>query len=72
MKKENIQEIQGNQLKEGKIYTITEDLGVFKKGEKVIVESIRRYGGEIRIELKGNKGKKDYFILDINDDINLD
>lgn len=69
--KEQLSEVQANLLKQGKRYTIAEDIGVFKKGESVLVDSVRQYGSEIRVGLVGDKGKKDFFIIDINDNLDV-
>ena len=69
--REQLNEIQANLLRQGKKYTTTDDIGVFKKGEEVVVNSVKVYGGEMRIELIGDKGKKDFFIIDLNDNLDV-
>jgi len=69
--KEQLNEIQASLLRQGKKYTITDDIGVFKKGEEVVVNNVKVYGGEMRIELIGDKGKKDFFIIDLNDNLDV-
>jgi hypothetical protein len=48
-----------------------DSFGEFTKGSKVTVEDIKNYGSDIRIELMGDGGISDFFILDVNDDLDL-
>lgn len=69
--KSQLNEVQANLLKQGKKYTMIDDIGIFKKGEEVIIDSVRPYGSEIQIKLIGSKGKTDTFIIDINDNLEV-
>lgn len=43
------------------------DLGKFKKGEKVTIESMNPEGDDIKMVLKNEKGETDDFFIDKND-----
>lgn len=66
-----IEEIKVNTLRVGQEYTISDDIGKFSKGDKVTILSITPYGDDLKIILNNEKGIKDFFILDKNDDIDL-
>ena len=70
MKKLN--EIKVSLLKVGQEYTIMTDLGRLNEGDKVKVVSIMPWQGDVKITLVNEKGTRDYFILDKNDEIDLD
>jgi len=58
-------------IKGGDKFTLNESLGIFKKGEKVIVESIKQAGEDIEVIFKNKEGKKDNYFFDKNDRIEL-
>jgi hypothetical protein len=66
-----LSEIKAGALRIGQEYTMMDSFGGFTKGSKVTVEDIKNYGSDIRIELMGDGGVSDFFILDVNDDLDL-
>ena len=56
------------QINVGDTFTLTGDIGIFKKGEKVEVKDKKNMGNEVKIILSNDLGKTDDFILDIDDD----
>jgi predicted peroxiredoxin len=68
---DDISEINAKNIAPGQEFVLSADLGEFKKGEKVIVDSIEEDGADIRIVLINEEGIKDDFYLDPNDDIEL-
>lgn len=69
MKKLN--EIKVSTLQVGQEYTIMASIGKFNEGDKVKIVQITPYGDDRKITLINEKGSRDYFILDKNDDIDL-
>jgi hypothetical protein len=70
-RKIKLMEIKAGALRVGQEYTMMDSFGEFAKGSKVTVEDIKQYGSDIRIELMSDGGVSDFFILDINDDLDL-
>jgi hypothetical protein len=68
---DDISEIKAKNIAPGQEFVLSADLGEFKKGEKVIVDSVEEDGADIRIVLINEEGIKDDFYLDPNDDIEL-
>lgn len=63
-----IKEEKVSNFKVGQEFTMTDDLGKFKKGESVTVIKILPFGNDIELHLKG-KEAKDVFYLDRNDNL---
>lgn len=68
LQEDKLDEVAGEQIKKGDIFTLIGDIGKFKKGEKVEVTDKKNIGGEVKITLSNDKGITDTFTLDINDD----
>jgi hypothetical protein len=68
IEKNQLEEIKGSQIEVGDIFTLTGDIGLFKKGEKVQVKDKKIYGNDIKIILSNDQGITDDFLIDINDD----
>lgn len=66
-----LDEIKVSALKVGQEYTIMTDLGKFKEGDKVKIVKITPEGDDKKIMLVNERGARDFFILDKNDDIDL-
>ena len=63
-----LNEVIGGQINVGDTFTLTGDIGIFKKSEKVEVKDKKNMGNEVKIILSNDLGKTDDFILDIDDD----
>lgn len=63
-----LDEVKATSIKMGKVFTLSDDIGKFKAGEKVIVDEIRPFGNDIEIHLSNESGVTDTFYLDRNDD----
>lgn len=76
--KESIMDIQNEAVKTAEIsdgdrFTVTTDMGKFKAGDKVTVDSIEAYGNDVKIYMSTDSGVSDFIIVDKNDDsIELD
>jgi len=76
--KESTMDIQNEAVKtaeisEGDRFTVATDMGKFKAGDKVTVDSIEAYGSDVRIYMSTDSGVRDFIIVDRNDDsIDLD
>ena len=68
LQEKQLQEIYGSSIKIGDTFTLNGGLGKFEKGEKVEVVDKTTYGNDIKIILQNEKGIKDDFLLDIDDD----
>lgn len=66
--KQYLKEVSAVSIKEGNTYILSDDIGKFKKGEKVEVIYVGPWGNDIELILTNNKGIKDNFYLDRNDD----
>lgn len=61
------------EISEGDRFTVATDMGKFKAGDKVTVDSIEAYGNDVRIYMSTDSGVEDFIIVDRNDDsIDLD
>ena len=61
------------EISEGDRFTVATDMGKFKAGDKVTVDSIEAYGSDVRIYMSTDSGTRDFIIVDRNDDsIDLD
>lgn len=71
--KEIIHEIYdgSDNLIEGQSYVLSSDLGNFKRGERVIVDSINYTPNDLELTLLNKHGVKDTFYLDPNDKMKL-
>jgi hypothetical protein len=58
-------------IKPGQVFTLNENLGKFKKGDKIMVEQIKILQEDVEVIFKGKKGARDNFFFDKNDRILL-
>lgn len=63
-----LEEIMTSQIDVGDVFTLTSDIGLFKKGDKVQVKDKGVYGNDIKLILSNDQGVTDEFLLDIDDD----
>lgn len=63
-----INEIKAISIQVGQTFTLSGDIGKFKKGEKVKVKEKKMYGDDIKLVLIDSQGVTDDFYLDKNDD----
>jgi len=63
-----INEIKAVSIQVGQIFTLSGDIGKFKKGEKIKVKEKKMYGDDIKLILINSQGITDDFYLDKNDD----
>ena len=68
IKMKKINEIKAISIQVGQTFTLSEDIGKFKKGEKVKVKEKKMYGDDIKLVLIDSQGVTDDFYLDKNDD----
>ena len=69
--KKQIKEAKVSELSVGNTYTLNTTMGNLKKGDKVEVTSIRPFGADVKVVLTNKEGVSDFFILDRNDDLEL-
>lgn len=69
--KKQIKEVKVSEISVGGTYTLNTTMGKLNNGDKVTVTSIKPFGADIKITLANQKGVKDFFILDRNDDLDL-
>jgi len=55
----------------GEEYFATEDFSIFKKGDKVYVDTVRNSGTEVVLELSNDAGEHDSIKGDLNDEIEV-
>ena len=68
-----LDEIKATAIRTGNTFTLSGDIGKFKKGEKVTVTKVRPNGDDIELHLSNKSGITDILYLDKNDDfIELD
>ena len=67
-----VTEIKAGSVKVGAEYTLMAQLGKLNKGDKVKVDDVEAYGNDVKITLVNQDGVSDFFILDRNDDFELD
>ena len=63
-----INEVKAISIKIGNTFTLSGEIGKFKKGEVVTVDDVRSSGNDIELHLSNNKGVTDTFYLDRNDE----
>jgi hypothetical protein len=63
-----LDEIKVGQIDVGDVFTLTSDIGLFKRGEKVQVKDKGVYGNDVKLILSNDQGITDEFLLDIDDD----
>jgi hypothetical protein len=63
-----LDEVKATSITMGKVFTLSDDIGKFKVGEKVIVDEIKSFGNDIEVHLSNESGVTDTFYLDRNDD----
>jgi hypothetical protein len=69
--KKQLKEAKVSEISVGGTYTLGTSMGNLKKGDKVEVTSIRPFGADVKIILTNKEGVSDFFILDRNDDLDL-
>jgi len=62
-----LKEVKATSIKVGNTFTLSGDIGKFKKGEKVTVTKTKPNGDDIELYLKNKSGVIDVFYLDKND-----
>jgi hypothetical protein len=62
-----LNELKNSQISVGDTYTLSADLGKFKKGETIKVKKKIPSAEDIQLYLTNNKGVTDVFYLDKND-----
>jgi hypothetical protein len=68
---EEVFSIKFKNVEEGRTYTATTDFGIFKKGDKVLVDNIRNLGAEVVLELENTDGKTDSIKGDLEEEIEV-
>jgi hypothetical protein len=63
-----INEVKAISLKIGQTFTLSGEIGNFKKGETVTVDDVRPFGNDVELHLSNDNGVTDTFYLDRNDD----
>jgi hypothetical protein len=63
-----LEEIKTSQIEVGDVFTLSSDIGLFKRGDRVEVKDKRMYGNDVKLILSNNQGITDEFLLDIDDD----
>jgi hypothetical protein len=58
-------------VEEGRTYTATTDFGIFKKGDKVVVDNVRNLGAEVVLELVDDQGKSDSIKGDLEEEVEV-
>lgn len=66
-----VNEIKAGSVKVGAEYTLMARLGKLNNGDKVKVDDVEAYGNDVKITLVNQDGVSDFFILDRNDDFEL-
>lgn len=66
-----VNEIKAGSVKVGAEYTLMAQLGKLNNGDKVKVDDVEAYGNDVKITLVNQDGVSDFFILDRNDDFEL-
>jgi hypothetical protein len=66
-----VTEIKAGSVKVGAEYTLMAQLGKLNNGDKVKVDDVEAYGNDVKITLVNQDGVSDFFILDRNDDFEL-
>lgn len=67
MMKEILKEIQNTKISKGNSYTLSSDIGNFKKGDKIKVDKTIPSGEDIQLYLSNNQGVTDVLYIDKND-----
>jgi hypothetical protein len=63
-----LNEVKATQINVGNQFTLSGDIGNFKKGEKVEILKVTSFGNDIEIKLTNEEGTTDTFYLDKDDD----
>jgi hypothetical protein len=63
-----LSEIKAISIKVSDVFTLSGEIGNFKKGDKVTVDQIRPIGNDIKLHLSNDKGVTDTFYIDRDDD----
>jgi hypothetical protein len=63
-----LEEIMTSQINVGDVFTLSSDIGLFKRGDRVEVKDKGMYGNDVKLILSNNQGITDEFLLDIDDD----
>jgi hypothetical protein len=58
-------------VEEGRTYIANTNFGIFKKGDKVIVDNIRNLGTEVVLELEDINGKSDSIKGDLEEEVEV-
>lgn len=67
-----VNEIKAGSVKVGAEYTLMDSLGKLSQNDKVKVKDVEAYGNDVKITLVNQDDVSDFFILDRNDDFELD
>jgi hypothetical protein len=62
-----LNEVKTTHIGVGNEFTLSGNIGIFSKGEKVKVTKVTPFGNDIEIKLTNQKGDEDVFYLDKND-----
>jgi hypothetical protein len=68
---ESYSKLKFNQVERGRKYFATTNFGIFKKGEEVIVDTVRNLGTEVVLELSNSKGKHDSIKGDLDSEVKV-
>jgi hypothetical protein len=63
----NIKEEKASSIRKGDTFTLSDDIGNFKKGETVTVDDVLSFGNDIEIHLSNENNEKDVFHIDRDD-----
>jgi predicted component of type VI protein secretion system len=58
-------------VEKNRTYTAALNFGIFKKGDKVHVDTVRNLGIEVVLELTNNKGKSDSIKGDLEEEVEV-
>ena len=64
-----INEVKAIQIKVGSTFNLADDLGKFKKGEEVTVDSVENSAMDFIVTMSNKDGVTDTFYLDRDDEI---
>lgn len=63
-----INEVKAISIRPGNTFKLAGDIGKFKRGETVTVDSVNPSGNDVELNLSNEAGVTDTFYLDRNDD----
>jgi len=63
-----LNEVKASSIRKGDTYTLSGNIGKFKKGDKVTINDIKPHGNDIELFISNSKGIEDTFYLDKNDE----